>query len=80
MFEKLTTKDYLDALAGEGPRALDWEDKPHRLVYDLCNEVERLSKIKAAAEAVCAFDWSDNDDDAVRTITDLRKTLPSAND
>jgi hypothetical protein len=36
------TKDYIDAISGNGPRALDWEDKPHRLIYDLCSEVQRL--------------------------------------
>lgn len=29
------------AIAGEGPRAYAWSDKPHRLVYDLCREIER---------------------------------------
>jgi hypothetical protein len=24
----------------EGPRGYDWEDKPHRVVYDLCRELE----------------------------------------
>lgn len=28
--------DYIDAISGEGPLAGDWEDKPHRLIYDLC--------------------------------------------
>ncbi len=31
------------AISNEGPRAYDWTDKPHRLVYDLCREVERLT-------------------------------------
>jgi hypothetical protein len=31
------------AVAGEGPRANDWKDKPHRLLYDACREIERLS-------------------------------------
>jgi hypothetical protein len=31
------------AMSGEGPRAYDWSDKPHRLVYDLCNEIERMA-------------------------------------
>jgi hypothetical protein len=30
------------AMSGEGPRAYDWIDKPHRLVFDLCREIERL--------------------------------------
>lgn len=28
------------AIAGEGERAYDWSDKPHRLVYDLSRQVE----------------------------------------
>ena len=31
------------AVAGDGPRAYDWQDKPHRLLYDACGEIERLS-------------------------------------
>ena len=29
------------AINGEGPRAYDWSDKPHRIVYDLCREIEK---------------------------------------
>lgn len=28
------------AVSGKGPRAYDWSDKPHRLIYDLCREIE----------------------------------------
>ena len=28
------------AISGEGSRAQDWSDKPHRLVYDLSRQVE----------------------------------------
>ena len=35
-----TTTDYRNALAGKGPLALEWADKPHRLIYDLCKSVE----------------------------------------
>jgi len=28
------------AISGEGERAFDWRDKPHRLVYDLSRQVE----------------------------------------
>lgn len=31
------------AVSGRGPRAYDWTDKPHRLVFDLSREVERLT-------------------------------------
>lgn len=27
--------DYIEAMSGNGPLAYDWEDKPHRLVFDL---------------------------------------------
>ena len=29
------------AISGSGPRAYDWSDKPHRIVYDLCREIEK---------------------------------------
>ncbi len=41
----MNTKDYREAPSGMGPLALEWKDKPHRLVYDLCTEVERLNNI-----------------------------------
>jgi predicted ribosome quality control (RQC) complex YloA/Tae2 family protein len=30
--------------------APEWKDKPHRLIYDLCNEIERLQKLLKMAE------------------------------
>jgi hypothetical protein len=33
---------YRFAISGEGPEAYTWEDKPHRLVYDLCARIEEL--------------------------------------
>lgn len=33
------------APSNEGELASEWGDKPHRLVYDLASEVERLQKI-----------------------------------
>ena len=35
------------AIGGEGPRAYDWSDKPHRLVFDLCREIEMYAAIPA---------------------------------
>lgn len=32
---------YRLAPSGEGPLADEWHDKPHRLVYDLCNALEQ---------------------------------------
>jgi hypothetical protein len=35
---------YRVAISGDGPRAYDWSDKPHRLVYDLCSHIEELAE------------------------------------
>ena len=40
------------AVSGEGPRAYEWKDKPHRLVYDLCGQVEAQAAEIAALSAV----------------------------
>jgi hypothetical protein len=55
------------AVSHEGPRAYDWEDKPHRLVFDLCREIERLHALAQpvgmppypteAADKKLATDW-----------------------
>jgi len=40
-----TTDDYRIALSGEGEfgsLGYEWVDKPHRLVYDLCGEIDHL--------------------------------------
>lgn len=39
---RMYTQAYRDAPSGEGPLAETWKDKPDRLVYDLCREIERL--------------------------------------
>lgn len=52
MSAPLATGDYRNALSGQGPLAYEWSDKPHRLVYDLCNEVEALRA--AASELLTA--------------------------
>jgi hypothetical protein len=33
------------AISGEGDLADEWDNKPHRLIYDACREIERLSAI-----------------------------------
>lgn len=33
------------AVYGEGDYQYDWKDKPHRLIYDACREIERLTAI-----------------------------------
>lgn len=47
-----TTDDYRKAPGGDGNSilVLNWNDKPHRLIYDLCNEVDRLRAILDAHE------------------------------
>ena len=37
------TYDCRTAIGGNGPLAYTWQDKPHRLVYDLCREIERIA-------------------------------------
>lgn len=34
------TLPFRQAMSGKGPRAYDWSDKPHRLIYDLCRYIE----------------------------------------
>jgi hypothetical protein len=46
--EALNTDDYRIAPGNRGPQARTWKDKPHRLIYDLCEEVERVRAVNAA--------------------------------
>jgi hypothetical protein len=57
-------EDYRGAPGGEGPHAANWADKPHRLVYDLCEMVQALRAELAgaeerarAAERAAVLDW-----------------------
>ena len=38
----LVTLDYRNAPSGVGPLAVEWGYSPHRLIYDLCAEVDNL--------------------------------------
>ena len=41
----LNTHEYREAVSGKpdaSELSREWHDKPHRLVYDLCNEIDRL--------------------------------------
>jgi DNA repair exonuclease SbcCD ATPase subunit len=38
------------AVGRDGPRSYDWEDKPHRVVYDLCWEIETRAALTATTE------------------------------
>jgi len=53
------TYDCRMAVSGQGDRAYEWTDKPHRLVFDLCAEIERLeaelAEVKAAQD--CHDAW-----------------------
>lgn len=53
----LNTQEYRDAVAYKGDApiftvAYDWQDKPHRLVYDLCDEVDALRAQVAMLTAI----------------------------
>ena len=47
------------AISGEGPRAYDWSDKPHRIVYDLCREIEKNAaerdRLREAIETISYY-------------------------
>jgi len=50
MREGSTTDDYRNALSGEGgfmSLGYEWADKPHRLVHDLCGEIDYLRGLLA---------------------------------
>jgi hypothetical protein len=66
--EALNTADYRLAPSGQGPQADQWADKPHRLVYDLCSEVERLrGRIEALQKDAERLDWIK---DAATSVSD----------
>ena len=44
-------------------------------LWHLGTALEENERLRAAAERVVGFDWSDNDDDAVAAIDELRKVL-----
>lgn len=50
IYNEVNTSEYMEAPSGRGPHAYQWADKPHRLVYRLCAEVERLRKFRTAQE------------------------------
>ena len=52
----VTTEDYRKAMYGEGDSivAYNWTDKPHRLIYDLCGEIEFLEQELQNQAAVLA--------------------------
>jgi len=42
---RVNTADYRAAPSGEGPHADTWNDKPHRLLYDVCHDLDVLQAI-----------------------------------
>lgn len=48
------TQEYREAMSGEGELAGQWHDKPHRLVYDLCAEVDALRDVMRKGAKVAA--------------------------
>ena len=61
----LDLEAYKTAPSGWGAKAYEWKDKPHRLVYDLCNEIAALRAQLAALEKESEsyrksmVDWAD---------------------
>jgi hypothetical protein len=55
--QPISVDDYRNAPSGQGPMAYAWRDKPHRLVYDLVAEVERLRADNAALSDRIAADY-----------------------
>ncbi len=39
---QVEVSEYRKAPSGEGEYAMEWKDKPHRLFWEVCDEVERL--------------------------------------
>ena len=44
------------AASGVGPLASEWADKPHRLLYDACAEIERLNDLLETGKLVLIDD------------------------
>jgi hypothetical protein len=58
---RASLKDYRSLPNGDesfGGLAYEWKDKPHRIIYDLCGEIERLRKIVRVLTAdPCIHRW-----------------------
>jgi hypothetical protein len=75
----LNTHDYRIAPGGDGPHAATWKDKPHRLIYDLCREVERLRGLHDGQRVIVngVLPWGDWRGSSVETegmIVEMRRT------
>jgi hypothetical protein len=63
--ENLSTDVYREASLGFGAEAHNWRDKPHRLIYDLCDEIDALrdSLVALVVAAGRMLDgWAEGDD------------------
>lgn len=68
MTDDIVMEDYRNAPSGIGPLAHEWRNKPHRLVYDLCSEIERLRALVAIGDDLAYWleDYATFDDDDSR--------------
>ena len=58
------TYDLRRAVNGEGPLAYQWADKPHRLLYDACSQIEALSTLPRDPQGLVeALEWVANNSD-----------------
>lgn len=62
---RLSTDEYREGPLGFGTLGHTWRDKPHRLVYDLCDEVDALREtVKSLVVAAGRMrdGWAEGDD------------------
>lgn len=50
---RYSTNDYRAATAYQSPLGCVWQERPHALVNDLCEEVDRLRAANAELRALC---------------------------
>lgn len=67
-------QEEIRSLRAEIDRLRSYNEGMSKIQVEMEATIERL---RAATERVCWFDWSGNDDDAVRAIADLRELLPA---
>lgn len=68
--------DYHYGVSGKGPHAYAWEDKPHRLVYDLTAELAALRDEITGHEASISELHSNHE----RVVSELCRTMFAMND
>ncbi len=60
-----------EAVSGEGPRAFDWTDKPHRLVYDMYDTISSL--IATATAQAARIEGLEKDAEKARRFRDIAR-------